>query len=135
MESQGGEGDLHLGPAPDVDDIAELLKERHRLKKGDVLRVSAEAAPLPQLELALDSGRDRYTIGVGYLRGANGRDPWMLLADALDSLLGMLLESERAYRDLPAGDDVSFDGAFFRVAVERTVPDLDARADRMLEGD
>jgi hypothetical protein len=133
-EDGGQEGDRGAGKAPEPEGVAELLRERYPLKKSDRLSIAVEAVPLA-LRLTLESGRDRYEIAVSYVRGANGRDPWMLTADALDSLYGSFIESGRAYRDLPVGDDVEFDGAFFAVTIERTIPELAHEADRLLERD
>jgi hypothetical protein len=130
---QGGQGEA-IRP-PDVDAVAELIAERYPVKKGDRLTVRALINPLMALELMLDSGSDRYTICVAYLRGAGHRDPWMVTADALDAMFGMFIESGRAYRDLPAGDGVEYEGAYLRVTVEHSVPELVARADGMLEND
>lgn len=121
-----------IGPPPDCDAIAELLVERYPIRRGEQLVVRPRVRPAAGLALELSGPRDRYSITVEYLRGANGRDVWMLLADALDGLFGMLQESERAHRELPAGTDVELDGAFFRVEVERAAPDLEAEADRLL---
>jgi hypothetical protein len=117
----------------DDEDIAELLRERYPLPKGDRIRVRAERTPEPRLQVILDSGRHRYEISVAYRRGANGGDPWLLAADALDALFGMFLESNRTYRELPSGEDVEYDGVFFDVLVEHTIPELEARAERLLE--
>ncbi|MCK6551477.1 hypothetical protein L6R52_36915 [Myxococcota bacterium] len=127
--------DRELGPPPDVEVLAELLTERYPIKKTETLRITSTIDPVAGLVLTLDAGRDRFVIGLHYLRGAGRRDPWLLLVDALDALYGTFLESNRAYRELPQGSDVEFDGAFFRVEVERLVPELSARADRMLEQD
>jgi hypothetical protein len=120
------------GPPPDAEAIAELLAERHTLKKGDQVTVETLEDPLPGLIARLDSGRDRYEIAIEYLRGAGERDAWMLLSDALDALFGTFIESGLAYRDLPTGDDVEYEGGFFRVRVTRDIPELSLKADRLL---
>lgn len=90
---------------------------------------------LPGLELMLDAIEHRYRISVRYLRGAGPeRDPWLLMADALDALYGTFAESGRAYRELPEGSDVEYEGAYFSVEVEHTSPHLDALADAVLQG-
>lgn len=128
-EEAGVEGfSLH----PDTDAIRELLLERYPLRKGDRLEVSARSEPLRGLFLSLTSGKERFDIGVEILRGVGRRDPWMLTADALDALFGTFIENDRAYRDLPSGDDVEYEGAFFRVHIERSVPELVDAATRIL---
>jgi hypothetical protein len=97
--------------------------------------VTTERDPRPSLLLSLESGKDLYTIGVEYAGGANGRDVWMLIADALDALFGTFIEAGRAYRDLPAGNDVEYEGARFNVTVDRTIPELAKEADRLLDAD
>lgn len=124
-----------LGPPPDTDLMAELLAERYPIRRDEKIAVATATDPAPGLLLTLDSAKDRFEIGVHYLRGADGRDRWVLLTDALDALFGTFIESDRAYRDLPQGTDVEYSGAFFRVDVEHKRPDLDLRADRMLEKD
>lgn len=115
--------------------IAELLVERYPIRPKERVSVRVTEDPLPRLDLVLESDRDRYEIGVQYLRGRDGRDVWLLLADALDGLFGTLIESDRAYHDIPAGSDVELDGAFFRVEVSRTIPELVKQADLLLEAD
>lgn len=122
----------YYGPPPDGGDLAELLGERYTVKKGEKIAVTTSDDPLPAMTVVLEGGRDRYEIALEYLRGAGQRDPWMVLADAMDSLFGTLLESGRAYRDLPQGDDVEYEGAYFRVRVARDVPELSIKADRIL---
>ncbi len=118
--------------APDADLIAELLTERYPIEKGERLRVEIDEPEHAAL-LTLDTERRLYRIRVEYLRGAKDRDPWLLIVDAVDSLFGTLIESNRAYRDLPTGDDVEFDGAFFRVRVEHEMPEMDRIADQILK--
>lgn len=117
--------------APDGAMIAELLCERYPLRRGETLTVAVNRSE-HEMTARLDAGRDIYTIRVRYLRGAGERDLWMLVADALDGLFGMFIESDRAHRFLPTGDDVEYEGAFFRVRVEREVPALSEEADRLL---
>jgi hypothetical protein len=124
-----------LGPAPDVEALAELLTERYPIKRNETLRITSTTDPIAGLVLTLEAGRDRFVLELHYLRGAGRRDPWVLLVDALDGLYGMFVESNRAYRELPQGSDIEFDGAFFRVEIDRLVPELIDRANRMLEQD
>jgi hypothetical protein len=121
-----------FGPPPDTEAIAELLAERYPIGQGERVEVTARTEPTAGLQVVLHAGKNRYAIIVDYLRGAGERDPWMLTADALDALFGTFLESDRAYRDLPQGGDVEYEGAFFRVEVERAVPELAGEADRLL---
>lgn len=121
-----------IGPPPDGEAIAELLTERHSTRAGDRVTVWSRATPRPALAVALESGRDRYEIELEYVEGAAGREIWMILADALDALFGTLVESGRAYRDLPAGEGVEFEGATFDVRVEHTIPELSRAADELL---
>jgi hypothetical protein len=123
------------GEAPDTELMADLLRERYPIAKSDKLTITARTSPLLGLSLVLESGRERFEIVIEYLRDAGTRDRWSLLADALDALYGSFLESGRAYRDLPRGDDVEFGGAYFRVDATRTVPELVQAADRILEAD
>jgi hypothetical protein len=135
MSGSGDDEGADPGVPPDAPAIAELLVERYSIPATDRLSVEVIDDPeSPGLALTLERGKDRYQIRIEYLRGRAGRDVWMLLADALDALFGTLIESDRAYRDLPTGSDVEFVGAFFRVDVQRTIPELIARADHLLEG-
>jgi hypothetical protein len=127
------EDEPRWGEAPDEELIVELLAERYPIAKGERVSVEVDAEER-SVALALLDGKNVYRIRVEYLRGAGSRDPWSLLVDALDSLFGTLIESNRAYRVLPSGDDVEFADAFLRVTVERAVPDLDRMAKQILEG-
>jgi hypothetical protein len=115
-------------PVPDV--LARLLRERHGLSASD--RVSVE--PVDRgLSLELRSSGRCVRFELTYLRGAGpSEDPWDRIVDALDALFGQYLESGRDHRSLPTGDDVEHAGAFFRVRVESTVPELEKIADHML---
>lgn len=111
--------------------IAELLMERYPIEKGEGLSVSVDPEE-HSIALSMNAGRHHYLIRVDYLKSGGVRDPWFLMVDALDNLFGMFIESKRAYRDLPSGSDVEFDGAFFRVTVEHAMPEVERMADQIL---
>ena len=121
------------GAPPDEEMIAELLVERFPIAKGERVTVHIDEEG-HAVGLTMTSGKNVYRIRVDYVRGAGSRDPWFLLVDALDNLFGTFIESNRAYRELPSGVDIEFEGAFFRVTVERDVPELDRIAKQILEG-
>lgn len=120
------------GQAPDGDVIAELLRERYPVEPGASVAVAVDEEERA-LTLTMIAGRHQYALRLAYLRGAKDRDPWLLMADALDNLFGSFLESGRRYRELPQGSDVEFAGAFFSVSVEHTQPALDRLAEQILQ--
>lgn len=120
------------GEAPIGEDIAHFLKERWRHDPGD--RVSVEVDEVARcLRCRLVKARDRFDLSVSYRRGARQRDPWMLMADTLDALYGLLEESGYAHRELPQGADVEHLDAFFAVSIEKTAPDIEALANQWLK--
>ena len=120
------------GEPPSEEMIAELLEERFPIEKGERLSVSIDPEE-HDVTLTMIAGRHRYVFRVAYLRAAGSRDPWFLMIDALDNMFGTFIESNRAYRELPSGTDVEFDGAFFRVTVEHTMPEMERIADQILK--
>ncbi len=118
---------------PVGDELAALLRERWRLMQAETLSVEVIEGEARALSLTLAAEQHLFRIRVAYLRGAGpDRDPWMLMADALDALLGQLLEEDRDHRALPTGSDVEYEGAVFEVHVEKQTPELDALADALL---
>jgi len=123
----------HWGEAPQPEVVAELLRERHGPFDG--LEVDLHATDPRGLTVSIDEGRQRTLIDVRFLRGASA-DAWLTVADALDALVGSWVEAGKDHRALPSGEDVAFEGAEMRVRVERTIPELERVADRLLgEGD
>jgi hypothetical protein len=120
------------GEPPPADMIAELLVERFPIGKGERIEIDVGEEE-HRISLVLTAGRHLYRIGVEYLRGAGSRDPWLVMVDALDNLFGALIESGRAYRELPSGEDVEFEEAFFRVRVEHEMPEMERIADQLLK--
>lgn len=114
-------------PIPEV--VARLLRERWGI---DARRLEVETLP-DGLGVSIDEGRSVFGIRVRYRSGAPDGDPWMLCADALDALVGTLVENDWGHRELPAGEGVAFGGALFAVDVTRSVPELQKVADRILE--
>lgn len=117
---------------PDV--VARLLHERWGLAKDDELAVEVDEAE-GSVAAQLKSGASIFHGKVLYRSGAGpDRDPWMLLVDALDALLGQLEEGDRNHRMLPSGEGVEFQGVQLQVSVERSVPELQRVADQLLAG-
>lgn len=119
------------GEAPVPDVLAALLAERYPLEEEE--RFEAEVRERG-LACTLRAPHHAIRIQIDYAAGARSRDPWVLLVDALDALVGQLIESGRAHRELPTGTGVEYEGAQFRVLVEKEVPELGALADRWLRG-
>lgn len=117
-------------PVPDV--VAALLTERWSIPEGDVLTVNVEVEEPRSLSARLRSGSVQYDLQLKYRSGARDRDPWMLLVDALDGLIGQFEESGRNHRELPSGEGVEYRGASLAVEVTRKVPELQRLADGLL---
>jgi len=120
------------GEPPSGEMIAELLVERFPIEKGESVGVTVDEEGRA-LALEMNAGRHRYRIRIEYLRGAGSRDPWFVMVDALDNLFGTFIESGRAYRELPIGDDVEFEDAVFRISIEHEMPEMDRIADQILK--
>lgn len=125
-----------LPPPPDDDALAELLGERYSLEQ---IAIDAKIRnDRPCLVASIDRRRGpkkerrRYVITVTHVDGGEPDVGWDLVVDALDALVGTLVESDYAHRDLPAGDGVSFQDGVFSVQVEALRPDLEAEAARIL---
>lgn len=132
---------MSLGEAPDADDVEGLLRERHGVPADQPLKVELGLREgRPRLILRLDRPAratrpiERYLLDVSHLRQGE-RPAWDLVLDATDALLGTLLESGYAYRELPTGSDVEYEGAVFWVEAECLRPDLERAADQLLGGD
>ncbi|MFO0725059.1 MAG: hypothetical protein U1E65_14865 [Myxococcota bacterium] len=126
------------GEAPEGEDIAELLRERHLIPKDHGLTVEVgRREGRPRLVARVDRpekgprGAEQIRIDVAHLRGGD-RPAWDQAADALDGLIGMLVEEAFAYRDLPTGSDVEYEDGVFWVEIEASRPELDRRADALL---
>lgn len=128
--------------APDPEYAAELLKERHLIPARFDLEVSFPESEKehPHVRVSIDrpaEGRrplERFVLDVKHQEGGPASERWSLTMNAADALVGTLVESEYAHRDLPAGDGLEFDGVQFGVLVSCARPDLDAAADRWLAG-
>lgn len=127
---------MNLGEAPDATAVAALLTERWLGGDATLSAVDSLRDGRPTFRLTLERGargaRQRLTIELTHLRGAKPGEAWAELVDALDALLGQLVESGFAYRDLPVGSDVGFGDAVYRVDVSAARPELEAEADRLL---
>ena len=116
-----------------------LLEERHDVPPNVSLDVKSREDKEHRFELTLiitrEEGKFRpkesYTIDIGYM---TAHSTWDKLIDALDGLFGMLIESGFDHRALPSGADVDHNGTKFDVGIKYERPDLDAAADRMLNG-
>jgi hypothetical protein len=117
-------------PVPDV--LAKLLAERYPLAEGE--RFDVEVLD-DAIACTLVAPSHQIRVRIRYESGARSRDPWELLVDALDALVGQLVESGRRHRELPVGPGVEWDGARFTVEVEKDVPELRDLADRWLAGE
>lgn len=117
------------GEPPIGDVIARLLAERWDI--DDTVRVDVDP-DARALAASIDDGQQVVEVRLTYRSGAGDRDPWMLLADGLDALIGQLEEGGRRHRALPAGEGVDYLGAQFLVAIDRRVPELQRIADQLL---
>jgi hypothetical protein len=127
---------------PDAELVADLLRERHELDPR--FRVSAAVGWRkdvgPEISLSIDrpaQGRlaaDRYEIDMVHLggRATEEVDRWSALVDALDAVVGSLVELRWAHRELPAGPDVEYAGEHFDLSVAYVRPDVEAKADALL---
>lgn len=118
-------------PVPDV--VARLLGERWSVPAEDTLTVDVDPAA-GELRAHWTRGRARIELDVRYTDGPDGAEPWMMVVDALDALVGQLAESDLDHRALPRGEGVDFQGARFEVRVERRVPELERLADQLIDG-
>ena len=118
--------------AADPITIAATLAERHGYEAKNLAVEIYEGQPLG-MGLKLRNKEKMYCIDVFLLQGGIDKEASILrVADALDSLIGMLIESDYSHRELPHGDDISFAGGQFRVLIEMQVPSLDAWANQIL---
>jgi DNA-binding helix-hairpin-helix protein with protein kinase domain len=116
-------------PIPEV--LVRLLRERHPFS-GDAA-IEAELLDDPGgLAVTITTGPMQVELRVRYLRGAGTEDPWMLLADAVDALVGSWLEAEGDPRVLPQGE-ASMGSATFTVDVQRRNLELERLADQWLD--
>jgi hypothetical protein len=126
---------------PDAEDLVALLVERHGFSSAVTLDAAlAERDGRPRITLRLvrpadgPRGRMRYVLDLTHLRGGARSEAWANLVDALDALVGQLVETGWAHRELPVGDDVQYGDSTFLVSVEMERPELDAIADHLLGG-
>lgn len=122
---------------PDPTSVAALLRERWSVPPSADLTVQErerEGRPrlVVRLERARRRGVDRIELDVTHLRGGAPDQVWDRLVDAVDALVGSLVESGYAYRELPTGSDVEYEGSVLWVEVTRARPDLEAQADALL---
>ena len=130
---------MQSNQAPDGTLVAELLQERHNLDQRAILEVesSLDEESRAVLKLTLERPktnyrpRETYSIQIGQ----NKPNPsWDSIVDALDALLGTLIETSYDYRNLPSGKDVEYQSEKFDVHVEYYRPDVEEAANRMLDG-
>ena len=137
--SPGDEAPIPQG-APDPEYAAEILRERYAIPDKFSMELSyPDLDPEhPHLELHIDKPaeskrpKERYIIELRHLEGGPDKDRWPVTMNALDALLGSLVESGYAHRDLPMGEGLEFEEALFAVEVSCVRPDLEAEADRLL---
>lgn len=125
--------------APDPTAIAALLRERWTVPATVGLTVEdSQREGRPRLIVRIDratkarAGRERIELDVTHLRGGDPGRAWDLLADAVDALVGSLVESDYAHRDVPTGSDVEHEDSVLWVEVTATRPDLEAQAEAWL---
>lgn len=123
--------------APDPTSVAALLRERWSIPAPADLTVEErerEGRPrlVVRIERARRQGTDRIELDVTHLRGGEPAKVWDHLVDAVDALVGTLVESGYAYRELPTGSDVEYEGSVLWVEVTRARPDLEAQANAIL---
>ncbi len=125
--------------APDPTAVAALLRERWSIPPAVRLTVEdSQREGRPRLIVRVDrptkarGGGERIELDVTHLRGGDPSRAWDLLADAVDALVGTLVESDYAHRDLPTGSDVEHEGSVLWVDVTASRPDLEAQAEDWL---
>lgn len=126
--------------APDPDYAAELLRERHLIPARFAVLVSFPESEKehPHVQVCIDrpkEGRrplERFILEIKHQEGGPEKERWPLTMNAADALVGTLVESDYAHRDLPAGDGLEFEGVQFGVLVSCVRPELEAEADRWL---
>jgi hypothetical protein len=124
---------------PDVGLLAELLKERHKLDTQTMVEIKAsfDNDKRPELYLSIERAkrkfrpREMYSIKLGQNEPHVSWDP---IVDALDALLGSLIESGYRYRELPSGEGVVHGEHSFDVFTDYYRPDIEEAANRMLNG-
>ena len=118
---------------PDAEEIAEVMRLRWGIDPSHYLSldISQTDENLPKISLSLNTGRDLFIISIIYLRGRLD-DEWFALLDAVDAMLGALLENDYQHRELPQGPDVTYEDAVFSVDIQRHVPHLTQMADDFL---
>lgn len=124
--------------APEPTAVAALLRERWNIPASVAIAVEDSTRDRrPRLIVRLDRiarrGLVRVVLDVTHLRGGDPDRAWDLLLDAVDALVGTLVENDYAHRDLPTGSDVEHDGSVLWVDVVGARPDLEAQADHILE--
>ena len=116
--------------------IAALLRERFELDPSFTVAVegTSELGARLCIERPKGSGGrpDRFEISITHERGGRKDSRRDLLIDAIDALLGSLVESDFAHRSLPTGEGVHFREASFTVEVAYTRVDLESAADELL---
>ncbi len=116
--------------APSAQELASALQARYP-RPTEELTVKVDPAR-DALELNLRAEGHVYRLEVRYQMGAEQKDRWSLLVDALDSLYGSFIESDLSPRSVPQGPNVEFRGAQLIVRLDHSVPDLEAQADALL---
>ncbi|MBI4820105.1 MAG: hypothetical protein HY791_27770 [Deltaproteobacteria bacterium] len=124
-------------------ELALALRLRWQIDPGIKVTVQlagTEALPdvtaLFEVPSRAKTGPDAYRLRVGFERWRapkeGDREPLTATIQALDALVGSLVESGFGYRELPQGAGVEHEEGSFSVEVERTKPDLERWADDLL---
>ncbi|MBI2376291.1 MAG: hypothetical protein HYV07_20015 [Deltaproteobacteria bacterium] len=133
---------------PEPVELAFALRLRYQLDpaiKIDVLLGGTKGAPETTVKIEApgrggraQGGRELYVLKIGFERwsvapsGERARDEFEATNEAADALVGQLVESGFAYRELPGGSGVAHAEGLFSVLVEHEKPDLEAWADELL---
>jgi len=124
---------------PDEGLLVDLLKERHNLDAQTIVEIKAsfDQDKRPELRLCIERAKKEFRPRETYSIKIGQNDPhtsWDPIVDALDALLGSLIESGYRYRDLPSGQGVVHGEHSFDVFADYFRPDIEEAANRILNG-